>query len=89
MAKVEPPSVAPAGFVAALAAVGDCGDLGVKASELGMPSLADHLPAASEDGSDRWIRADPPAPVAGQLERPAEMGSVLVRGQRRHPTAPD
>ena len=70
--------VAPAGSSPRLRQSCDRGDLGVRAAELGVVALADHLAVAHEDGADDGIRADLPAPQLGELQRTAKMRAVLV-----------
>ena len=48
--------VAPAGIVAPLGAVGECGALRVQPAELGMETLAENLAVADDDGADQRIR---------------------------------
>ena len=77
--------VAPAGVVAARArAVGERGDLGVRAAELGVEALADHLAVADDHRADQRVRADSAAAALGQLEGPPELGAVRVCGDESH-----
>ena len=65
--------VAPAGSSPALAAVGQRRPLRVQPAELGVKPLADDLAVAHDDRADQRIRADPPPPALGQLQRPPQM----------------
>ena len=64
-------------LVAARAAVGQRRHLGVRAAELGVIALADHLAVAHQDRADQRIGAHPPASLARELERPSEVDPIL------------
>ena len=70
--------VAPREIGPARARVGDRGDLGVRAAELGVPALADHLAAARDHGADERVRADPAPAALGQLEGAAKVSLILL-----------
>lgn len=72
--------------VAATAAVGERRDLGMRAAELGVVTLADHRPAGNDDRADDRIRADPAAAELGELKSPAQVGEILGCG---HGVPPD
>ena len=73
----------PARVLAAGAAVGQRRPLGVQAAELGVEALPDNLPVAHHDGADQRIRADPPPPALGQLQRAPQVVPVGV-GEGSH-----
>ena len=52
--------------------------LGVRAAELGVEALADHLAVAHQHRADQRVRADPAAAALGQLERPSEVDPILL-----------
>ena len=62
----------------ARARVGDRGDLGVRAAELGVPALADDLAAARDHGADERVRADAAPAALGQLEGAAKVSSIVL-----------
>ena len=72
----------PGGMPATTAAVLERGDLGVPAAELRVKALADRLTSRHQDRPDQGIGADPPPPPLGKLERPPEMGPILICGDR-------
>ena len=66
----------PRGILSAAPAVLERRPLGVNATELGVEALADHLSVADDDGADQRVRADPPAPALGELQRPPEVSPI-------------
>ena len=57
-------------------AVGQRRPLSVQPAQLGVEPLADHLAVAHDHRSDQRIRADPPPPALGQLQRPLQVVSI-------------
>jgi hypothetical protein len=74
--------------LAARASVRDRRDLGVVTAKLGVPALADHLPAAGDHGADERVRTDLPASALGKLQSATQMSPILLSlgFGRRHRT---
>jgi hypothetical protein len=66
------------------AAVIQRSDLGVDVAQPGVETLTDYLAVAHEHGADERVRADSPPAALSELERPAQMGAVLVCGDESH-----
>ena len=68
--------VAPAASSPRRAAILERRPLGVQAAQLGVEPLADRLLSTHDHGADQRIRADPPAPPLGKLQRPPHVGCI-------------